>query len=153
VERGWDASRHLRALLEHRRQQGLPSTHEWLAQETGIRQGQISSYATENTASRRNLGRKNAEKIARALGVTLAELGLPTRVPLPNGTSLEWLGLAPLLVQLTERVEVLPPELRAWAEAAADELEASGRYAIEAAELAKSRLARVGSESRPPAVQ
>ena len=142
VERGWDASQHLRALLAERKKRGQPYTHEWLAATTGIRQQVISSYATDNPDSRRNLGVTNGAKIAEALGVTLTELGQPTRA-IPNGTSLEWVASTRLLMQLEE----WSPELRAVLEAAAAELEASGREALEAAAGLRARLAREESQS------
>lgn len=72
MERGWDASTHLRELL---------AKHEWthakLAEMTGIRQSTISAYATESEESRRDLGIVNANRIATAFGVTTEELGEP----------------------------------------------------------------------------
>jgi hypothetical protein len=64
----------------------------------------------------------------------------------PNGVGAEWLSLVRVLVQL----EHLSPELRAAAEAAADELETSGHAALEAAAAVRERLSRETRESRPP---
>lgn len=75
MEKGRDASKQIRALLKKRAGQGLPATHKWLADETGIPPGSISLYATENPDSRRRLGMRNARKIAEALSVTVQDLG------------------------------------------------------------------------------
>lgn len=66
MQKGWDASRYLPALLAAR---GM--TQEQLGLAAGIDRGQINGYCT----GRIDLGIKNARRIAAVLEVSLLELG------------------------------------------------------------------------------
>lgn len=75
------------------------------------------------------------------LGIPADLLDALARRNPPNGTALEWLALVPLLL----KQDLLSPELRAVAEAAAAELERSGQAALLAAADVRDRLARGGN--------
>lgn len=111
MERGWDASGPLRALLARRKEDGKPHTQEWLAGSTGIGRVSINAYATENPEQRRNLGRANAAKIAAALGVSVLELGAPVDAADDRGHT------------LLDRLEALEVAVESGSAAVADSLE------------------------------
>lgn len=68
MQKGWNASEALPALLRNRRM-----TQQQLAAKTGIDRGTVNGYST----GRLDLGPLNARRIAAVLKVSLAELGAP----------------------------------------------------------------------------
>lgn len=78
MERGWDATGRLRPLW------GKVGGRDRLADLTGINATVLSSY----NSGKRQLGEKNAKRIAKALKVSLLELGAPDGLKDRRGESL-----------------------------------------------------------------
>lgn len=134
MERGWNA-KGLLAPLWQERFEGV-GRREQLAKLTGITAQTLSAYNSGNRA----LGRRNAVKLAAALGVSLAELGAPEGEDDVRGATLR-----DRLEELRETVSELTAEQaatnRELAELVARVQKLEGRRAARAA-AAKSPRAR-----------
>lgn len=99
MEKGWNASAQLRALLEARRAAGEKGwTQDWLADVTGIRRSTVNG----NVTGRLPLGMTNAERYAKALGVTVEDLGAAT-----NGRRAELAGWAESVEERLARMQAV----------------------------------------------
>lgn len=93
MERGWDATGRLALYWK------AVGGRDGLAEAAGLQKSTVSGY----NSGRLQLGMRNAERIALALGVTVFDLGAPTREEVAERSAAE-LGRLTVAVERLERV-------------------------------------------------